>query len=66
LPPGLAEDCHVYYKTVCETEFQEKEVEEELPICDEVADTRCNNDGENCMEIMKRVNLVQYCFKLFH
>ena len=58
LDPGLEEDCHVYYTTICETKFQEKEVEEELPICNEVADRRCNNDGENCMEIMKRVSII--------
>jgi hypothetical protein len=66
LPPGLAEDCHVYYTTNCETKFQEKEVEEELPICNEVADRRCNNDGENCMEIMKRVSFLQYHFQFFN
>jgi hypothetical protein len=62
LPPGLAEDCHVYYTTNCETKFQEKEVEEELPICNEVVDNRCNNDGENCMEIMKRVSFCSIIF----
>ena len=49
LDPGLEEECHVYYTTNCETKFQEKEVEEELPICNEVAERRCENDGENCI-----------------
>ena len=65
LDPGLEEDCHVYYTTNCETKFQEKEVEEELPICNEVVDNRCNNDGENCMEIMKRVSFFAVSFSIF-
>ena len=55
LTSGLEEQCNDHYKTVCETKFEEKEVMEEVPICNDVMAKSCNGDDENCVEFMKRV-----------
>ena len=54
LAQGSEEECHVYYKTECETTFKEQEVEEEVSNC--VLNGRCNNNlGDNCVEIEGKV-----------
>ena len=55
IAPGLEEQCDVHYKTVCETKYEEKEIIEEIPICNDIAERSCNEDGGNCVEFMKRV-----------
>ena len=63
LPQGVDEECNVHYKTVCETKFEEKEIEEDMPICNDILEKSCNDDGENCGEIMKRVRMILYTVK---
>ena len=63
LTSGLEEQCNDHYKTVCETKYEEKEVMEEVPICNDVMTKSCNGDDENCVEFMKRVML--FYFYLF-
>ena len=57
LTSGLEEQCNDHYKTVCETKYEEKEVMEEVPICNNVMTKSCDGDDENCVEFMKRVTL---------
>ena len=45
LPSGLEEQCNVHYKTICETNFEEKEVIEELmTTLKAVPNTNCKSE----------------------
>ena len=47
LPSGLEEQCNVHYKTTCETNFEEKEVIEDLmTTLKAVPNTKCESESQ--------------------
>ena len=47
LPSGLEEQCNVHYKTTCETNFEEKEViEEMMTTLKAVPNTKCESESQ--------------------
>ena len=52
---GLTET-QTHYETICETRYTEKNVTEDIPVCKDVRDKMCNENGEDCMEFTRRVS----------
>ena len=50
--------CEDHYDTVCETTYVEKDVIEDKPICEDIAEEMCDDNGENCMSFTRRVNIL--------
>ena len=47
LPLGLEEQCNVHYKTTCETNFEEKEViEEMMTTLKAIPNTKCESESQ--------------------
>jgi len=46
--------CEDHYDTVCETTYVEKDVIEDRPICENIAEEMCDDNGENCMSFTRK------------
>ena len=52
-------ECNVYYETVCQTTYTQKIVIEDRPICENIVQEMCDDQGKNCMQFMKKVCTTQ-------
>ena len=50
------DECNTYYETVCQTQYTEKEVVEDRPICNDILELMCDDNDENCMQFTRKVN----------
>ena len=50
-------ECNTYYETICQTRYTEKNVTEDRPVCQNVLQEMCDQNGNNCMRFTTKVIL---------
>jgi len=47
-------ECNTYYETVCQTKYIEKNVVEDRPVCNDIVEEMCNENGQDCMQFTRK------------